>query len=279
MKRIPRILRSAALLGVLARAFGTLAAATPPPDPVVAFSRGLPRFFEQLGGLVASERMTQTLISERDATIARKRVIESDFEISHLAEDPAMLWEFRFVKTVDGKPAGAERAIEDFFRLRQPDAAAERGRIVALAMGKSLPGCYWHNLTVMLLAFEEANLGNFEWKPFAGGWAFRQVSGAGISENLYDPSAARHYPEGLLELSPDGTWARRLDMTFVTGPRIAHVVLTFSPPAAAGEPALPLRYQAAHENLKTRFAVDRAVFDYSNFRKFTVSTQEAPAAR
>lgn len=274
-KKRARVFAVAALCAGLA---GVAPAATPPPDPVVVFSRGLPRFFEQLGGLVASERMTQTLISERDATIARKRLIESDFEVSHLAEDPTMLWEFRFVKTVDGKPSGAERAIEDFFRLRQPDAAAERGQIVALAMGKSLPGCYWHNLTLMLLAFGEANLGNFEWKPFAGGWAFRQVRGAGISENLYDPSAARHYPDGLLKLSPDGTWARSLEMTFVTGPRVAHVVLTFSPPAAPGEPALPLRYQAAHENLLTRFAVDRAVFEYSNFRKFTVSTQEAPAA-
>ena len=138
VRRARRFLASLLIGGGIASA--APARAPEPPAPVVVFSRNLPAFFENLGQLVASERITQTLINETNAAVARRRVLESDFEVSHLAEDPSALWEFRFVKTVDGKPSGTERAIEDFFRLKQPSAAAERGRIVQLAIGKSLPG-------------------------------------------------------------------------------------------------------------------------------------------
>ncbi len=142
------------------------AAPPPVPDEIRAFARNLPDYFSKLEDIIATETITQTLLNDTtgNATVQRRRVLVSDYQIAHLGENPAALWEFRFVRSVDGqKLPDVDRKIEDFFRLRHPSAAAERRSIVDLAVGQSLPGCYWHNLTLVLLAFGEGPVENFDW--------------------------------------------------------------------------------------------------------------------
>ena len=252
-----------------------------PPAPVVAFSKALPAYFAEFENYVASERTVQQVMRENTAMVFRSRVLESDYEVAHLGEDPSALWEFRFVRSVDGRKIDADRQMGDFFRLRQPSAAAERRSIVELARQKSLPGYYWHNLTLTLLAFDTETLGDFDWTSRSDQFAFRQTRGPGIPEDLFDPDSPRHYPSGTITFDPKGGWLSRLYLEWTGGERRARITMKFSPPAAPGRIALPLRYEAVHERRTSGAVVDRTTFDYSNFRRFTVTTDqvEGPPAK
>jgi hypothetical protein len=267
-------MKIATFLVVLAASASAAPPLAEPPGPVVAFSKTLPAYFAELDNYVASERTVQQVMREDTAIVFRSRVLESDYEVAHLGEDPSALWEFRFVRAADGKKVDAERQMSDFFRLRQPSAAAERRSIVELARQKSLPGYYWHNLTLTLLAFDAETLGDFDWTARSGQFAFRQTRGPGIPEDLFDPASPRHYPEGMITFDPKGGWLSRLYLEWTGGERRARITMKFSPPAAPGRIALPLRYEAVHERRTSGAVVDRTTFDYSNFRRFTVTTDQ-----
>jgi hypothetical protein len=209
---------------------------------------------------------------ETTAIVFRSRVLESDYQVAHLGEDPSALWEFRFVRSADGKKLDVERQMGDFFRLRHPSAAAERRSIVELAREKSLPGYYWHNLTLALLAFGPETLDDFDWERKTDHYVFQQARGPGIPEDLFDPMSPRHYPTGTLTFDPKGGWLSRLYLEWTSGERRARVTMTFSPPPKPGAIALPRRYEAVHERRSTGMVIDRTTFDYSNFRRFTVTT-------
>jgi hypothetical protein len=249
------------------------------PAELSGFSRAVPGYFASLEEFVATEKITQDVMRESNQTVFRHQVLLSDFQIAHLGEDPEALWEFRFIRSVNGKALDADREIQDFFRLRQPNAAAERRSIVALARDHSLPGCYWHNLTLTLLAFGPGILDDFEWAKKGDGWAFRQVRGLGIPEDLFDPASPRHFPSGKLMLGADGISPAHLELEWTSRESRLRLTMDFSPPAKAGEIALPRRYVAAHERLSSGKLVDRTTFEYSDFRRFTVTTdQETPGA-
>jgi len=264
--------RAPTILLLAASALAAVPASTEPPAPVAAFSRSLPAYFAELENYVASERTVQQVMRETTAMIFRSRVIDSDYQVAHLGEDPAALWEFRFVKAVDGKKLDVERQVTDFFRLRHPSAAAERRSIVELARQKALPGYYWHNLTLTLLAFGPETIEDFDWERKSNAFGFRQTRGPGIPEDIFDPSSPRHYPNGTIAFDPKGGWLSRLYLEWTSGERRARLTMTFSPPAKSGDIALPRRYEAVHERRQTGKVIDRTTFDYSNFRRFTVTT-------
>jgi hypothetical protein len=196
------------LTGGLAVAAAVLAD-EPVPGPVRDFSREIPRIFSELENVVARERMTQVIFDSTSDRIFRRRVIVSDYQIAHLDEDPEALWEFRFVSQVDGKGIpGASQQIENFLRLRHRDARQERLRITNLGLSSSLPGCYWHNLTLVLRAFEAGNVEDFSWRRSRDLWLFEQVRGLGIPQDLFDPDSHRHYPRGSVAFSA-GSLSRR----------------------------------------------------------------------
>lgn len=264
------------LLALLAAAGARAAEAPAPPAALEAFSRGIFSYFAKLEDYVATERITQDVMRETNQTVLRHQVLLSDFQVAHLGEDPDALWEFRFVRSVDGKSLDTDRQIQDFFRLRQPSAAAERRSIVALARDHSLPGCYWHNLTLTLLAFTPHILDDFDWTAKGKGFAFRQVRGLGIPEDLFDPASPRHFPSGTLELGADGVSPAHLELEWTSRESRLRVKMDFSPPEKPGEIALPRRYVAVHERLSSGALIDRTTFEYSGFRRFTVTTaQEA----
>ena len=263
-----------ALLCVLLVSPFRAAAAAPVPAELSAFSKAIPAYFASLEEFVATEKITQDVMRESNQTVFRHQVLLSDFQIAHLGEDPDALWEFRFVRSVNGKPLDTDRQIQDFFRLRQPNAAAERRSIVALARDHSLPGCYWHNLTLTLLAFGPGILDDFEWTKKGDGWAFRQVRGLGIPEDLFDAASPRHFPSGKLSLGADGVSPAHLELDWTSRESRLRLSMDFSPPARAGEIALPHRYVAAHERLSSGKLVDRTTIEYSDFRRFTVTTDQ-----
>ena len=258
----------------------------PVPKEIRDFSRALPAYFAKLEDVVATETTTQTVLNDTtgNGTVQRKRTLVSDYQIAHLGENPAALWEFRFVRSVDGeKLPDVDRKIEDFFRLRHPSAEAERKSIVDLAIGQSLPGCYWHNITLVLLAFGEGPNENFEWTRRGSQFDFRQVRGLGIPEDLFNPKSPRHYPTGSLTIYPDGHSPELLELEFRTGVRRIRMRLEFSPPAAPEFISLPHVYEVNSDrvtlmgfNPETRIR-----YEYSDIRRFSVSTQEAipPATR
>ncbi len=256
------------------------------PREVRDFSRALPAYFSKLEDVVATETTTQTVLNDTtgNGTVQRKRTLVSDYQIAHLGQNPAALWEFRFVRSVDGqKIPDVDRKIEDFFRLRHPSAEAERKSIVDLAVGRSLPGCYWHNITLVLLAFGEGPNENFEWSQKGSQFLFRQVRGLGIPEDLFNPKSPRHYPSGALSIFPDGHSPEVLELEFRTGVRRIRMRLEFSPPAAPEFISLPHIYEVDSDrvtlmgfNPETRIR-----YEYSDIRRFSVSTEEAvpPATR
>jgi hypothetical protein len=183
-----------------------------------------------------------------------------------------MLWEFRFVRSVDGKTLDVERQMSDFFRLRHPSAKAERQGIVDLAREKSIPGHYWHNITLALVAFGPETLEDFDWERRSDRYLFRQARGPGMPEDLFDPASPRHYPTGTLTFDSKGGWLSRLYLEWPSGDTRARLTMTFSPPEKPGDIALPLRYEAVHERRTSTLVIDRTTFDYSHYRRFTVTT-------
>jgi hypothetical protein len=252
-----------------------LAAAPPaaPPDPVLAFARSIPRITSAMQDYVATETMTQRVMDPVADRPMRKTVLVSDYQIAPLDEDPAVLWEFRFVREADGKPVpGADRQIEDFFRLRSADAREERARIAKIGQSRSLPGCYWHNLTLLLQGFQGGNVLSFDWTPEGeGGFRFQQARGRGIPEDLFDPRSPRHFPTGKVTLA--GGALSRLEISWASGETVTDVTLEFAPPDADGV-IHPARYVArrrlAGPGHKTAL---ETIFEYSGYRKFTVTTE------
>jgi len=271
----PRFLSLVAAAAIGAAPVGVLRASSPPTE-IRTFSRTIPSYFERLEEFVATERIEQATMRQENATVYRKQILLSDYQIAHLGEDPNALWEFRFIRSIDGKNLDTDRQIQDFFRLRHPSAAAERRSIVQLAMDKSFPGCYWHNLTLSLLAFEPETLDDFDWERKGSRWLFKQARGPGIPEDLFDPTSPRDRPEGELTVRPDGS-PERLELEWTSRETRSRVTMTFSPPGADGI-ALPERYEAVHARLSTGTTRDRTVFTYSNFRRFTVSTDPATSS-
>jgi hypothetical protein len=254
------------------------------PDEMRAFARALPAYFSKLENIIATETITQTILNDTNGSVQRRRVLVSDYQIAHLGENPAALWEFRFVRSVDGqKLPDIDRKIDDFFRLRHPSAAAERRSIVDLAVGQSLPGCYWHNITLVLLAFGQGPNENFEWTRKGKEFLFRQVRGLGIPEDLFNPRSPRHYPSGVITIFPDGHSPARLELEFRTDIRRIRMRLEFSPPSSPELISLPRIYEVDSDRV-TMMGFNpetRIRFEYSDIRRFSVSTEEAvpPAAR
>lgn len=257
---------------------------SPVPKEMQDFARELPVYFSKLENVIATETITQKVLNDTNGTLLRRRVLVSDYQIAHLGENPAALWEFRFVRAVDGKKLpGVDRKIDDFFRLRHPSAEAERRSIVDLAVGQSLPGCYWHNLTLVLLAFAAGPNENFEWTRKGNEFLFRQVVGLGIPEDLFNPRSPRHYPSGAIAIYPDGHSPERLELEFRTDVRRIRMRLEFSPPSGPDFISLPRVYEVDSDrvtvlgfNPETRIR-----FEYSDIRRYSVSTEEAvpPAPR
>ena len=247
------------------------------PTEMRGFARELPAYFSKLENVIATETITQTILNDRNGTVQRRRVLVSDYQIAHLGENPAALWEFRFVRAVDGqKLPDIDRKIEDFFRLRHPSAEAERRSIVDLAVGQSLPGCYWHNITLVLLAFGQGPNENFEWTRKGRDFLFRQVRGLGIPEDLFNPRSPRHYPSGTITIFPDGQSPARLELEFRTDIRRIRMRLEFSPPTAPELISLPHAYEVDSDRVTLMgFNPETRVrFEYSNIRHFSVSTEE-----
>src|ERR1041385_346225 len=132
------------------------------PARMLEFSRKLPEVFEELGNLVAREEMVQQVY--RSGRLFDIRTLVSDYQVAHLDTDPSALWEFRFVRMIDGrKVPDFDRKVSDFFLLRHADAREERIRVTRQALDRSLPHCYWHNLTLALGALGAGLLPNYDW--------------------------------------------------------------------------------------------------------------------
>jgi hypothetical protein len=242
------------------------------PGPVRDFSREIPGFFSKLENVVARERMTQLIFDSTSDRVFRRRVIVSDYQIAHLEEDPEALWEFRFVSQVDGKAvAGASQKIEDFLRLRHRDAREERQRITNLGQAVSLPGCYWHNLTLILRAFEGSNVENFSWKQSGGRWLFEQVRGLGIPQDFFDPDSPRHYPRGSLVFSAGAL--SRLDLEWTANGLVTTISLEFSRPKAPDDIPLPKRYVAKRRTATSLLTAVQTTFEYGDYRRFQVKSE------
>ena len=244
-----------------------------PPPGVVAVSREVGRITSGLSDYVATERMTQMLMDPKADRVRRQQVLVSDYQIAPLEEDANALWEFRFVRQIDGKPVpGADRQIEDFSRLRHKDAKEERLAITKLGLSRSLPGCYWHNLTLTLLAFAGRNVENFSWDGEGDVWRFEQVRGPGIPEDVFNPRSARAYPRGTLTLSKGSL--SRLELEWASGDLVTSVALEFSPSAEPGGIPLPSRYVAKRRIAgASRKTVVETDFEYSGYRRFNVATE------
>ena len=242
------------------------------PDKIRAFAQQIPRIILQLQDYVATERMTQMIMDPRADRAMRKQVLLSDYQIAPLEEDPSVLWEFRFVRAIDGKPVpGSERQIDDFFRLRHRDAREERLSIAELGLSRSLPGCYWHNLTLVLQAFADPNVEDFDWKGEGDRWVFEQIRGFGIPEDLFDPKSPRHYPKGSLVFSKGSL--SHLELEWPSGAVVNAVTFDFSPSAEADPIPRPARYVAKKRVAGTRSkTLVETIFEYSDYRRFSVTT-------
>jgi hypothetical protein len=242
------------------------------PGPVRDFSREIPGIFSKLENVVARERMTQVIFDTTSDRIFRRRVIVSEYQIAHLEEDPEALWEFRFVSQVDGKAVpGASQKIEDFLRLRHRDAREERQRITILGQAVSLPGCYWHNLTLILRAYEGSNVENFSWKQSGGRWLFEQVRGLGIPQDFFDPGSPRHYPRGSLAFSAGAL--SRLDLEWTANGLVTTISLEFSKPKAPDDIPLPKRYVAKRRTATSLLTAVQTTFEYGDYRRFEVRSE------
>lgn len=240
--------------------------------PVRDFSREIPGIFSKLENVVARERMTQVIFDSTSDRVFRRRVIVSEYQIAHLEEDPEALWEFRFVSQVDGKAvAGSSQKIQDFLRLRHRDAREERQRITNLGQAVSLPGCYWHNLTLILRAYEGSNVENFSWKQSGGRWLFEQVRGLGIPQDFFDPASPRHYPRGSLVFSAGAL--SRLDLEWTANGLVTTISLEFSRPKAPDDIPLPKRYVAKRRTATSLLTAVQTTFEYGDYRRFEVRSE------
>lgn len=256
----------------------------PVPPAVLAFSRSLPRLFDEFERVVAREEMRQEIMDTRSDRTARRRVLASDYQIARLEKDPDALWEFRIVREVDGRIVrGADWRLDDFLRLRHADARAERLSIVDLARTQSLPGCYWHNVALVLIAFTEPYVGDFRWRGREERYEFEQVSGLGIPEDFFDPSSMRHYPRGVLILGGPGGPLRSLELRFTAKDTSVAMSLAFARQGTSDLP-MPLRFDierraastgASGETLRSPGrTLNRTTIEYSHYRRFTVTMEE-----
>jgi hypothetical protein len=251
----------------------TLPAAAAPPEDIRAFASDVPRVFSELENLVAREMMTQLVYDTASDRIVRRRVLVSDYQIAHLEEDPAVAWEFRFVREVDGKPvAGASHQLDDFLRLRHRDSREERMRITNLGLASSLPDCYWHNLTLVLRAFSGENADNFQWRSLRNGWAFEQVRGPGIPQNHFDPRSPRHYPKGSMTFE-EGSLSR-LQLEWSSDGLVTSVQLDFSRPVEPDLIPRPLKYVARKRREGSPRTLVQTTFEYDDYRRLGVSSEQ-----
>jgi hypothetical protein len=205
---------------------------------------------------------------------ADRRTLVSDYQVAHLDTDPSALWEFRFVRMIDGrKVRDFDRRLSDFFLLRSANAREERIRLARLAFERSLPFCYWHNLTLALQAFGEAQLSDYEWRATARGAKFRQVRGLGVSEDFFDPRSRRHYPSGEIVLDAESHRISRLTLEFPFQGDLVQASLRFAPAPPRGE-VLPREYDVARFRRQSGEVVTRTTFRYSEYRRFSVETNE-----
>ncbi len=264
---------AAALAAVLWVAPSGARAAQATPEPVRALALEIPSVLAEFENLVARERMTQVLFDTVADRPSRRRVIVSDYQIAPLDEDPSVLWEFRFVREVDGKPvAEADREMQDFLRLRHRDSKEERIRITNLGLSKSLPGCYWHNLSLILRAFEGSNVENFEWtRRGAITWSFEQVRGFGIPQDLFDPRSPRHYPRGSISFA--GGALSRLDLEWPADKFVTSVSLEFTPREPPASLPRPLRYVAKRRLASSQRALIQTTYEYGDYRRFSVQSE------
>ncbi len=246
------------------------------PEPIRELSRQVSRILAQMQNLVARERMTQIVYDTSSERVIRRRVLSSDYQIAPLDAEPDALWEFRFVREVDGRAVpGAERGPEDFLRLRSRASLEERMRVTELGRSRSLPGCYWHNLTLVLRAFEGGNVDQFEWRRRGPAWLFEQVRGPGIPDNGFDPRSPRHYPHGSLEIA-DGS-LRRVDFEWTSGGLVTSVAMDFTPPEDPDRIPKPLKYVARTRQASGPRPLSQTTFEYGDYRRFGVSTETATA--
>jgi hypothetical protein len=265
---------------VIAAAVAALAASSESsaqaPEPIRSLADEVPRILAQMQNLVARERMTQIVYDTASERVVRRRVLASDYQIAPLDAEPDALWEFRFVREVDGRPVpGADRQIEDFLRLRDRASLEERMRVTELGLARSLPGCYWHNLTLVLRAFEGPNVEQFEWRRRGDSWLFEQVRGPGIPDNAFDPRSARHYPHGSLTLSRGSL--SRVDFEWTSGGLVTSVAMDFTPPAEPDRIPRPLKYVARTHAASSSRPLSQTTFEYGDYRRFGVQTESAAA--
>jgi len=260
---------------LLFRAAPEVAGTQTVPPGVLDFSRALPRLFDDLGNTVAREEMVQQLY--RHGRLADRRVLVSDYQVAHLDADPSALWEFRFVRMVDGrKVRDFDRRVSDFFLLRNASAREERIRLTRLAFDQSLPFCYWHNLTLTLEAFAESLLSDYEWRATSEGAKFRQVRGLGLPEDFFDPRSARHYPSGEIRLAGERHQLSRLTLEFPFQGDLVRASLRFGPAEPASGAVVPREYEVIRFRRQSGEVVTRTTFRYSEFRRFSVETRENP---
>jgi hypothetical protein len=230
-----------------------------------------------MANFLARETMHQELFGPRNGSVARRRVIVADYQISHLLEEPESLWEFRFVQSVDGHARpGVDEEIARLASLRHASATEERRQIAENARRESLPGCAWHNLGLVLLAFREPYLPYFDWKQKGDHFEFRQSRGPGIPEDFFDPQSPRHYPTGELGLAADGS-VSRLDMRYESQEYNVRMRFSFAPPAA-GAPSMPRRAEVrSYRPSSMGEALEsRLISDFTDYREFQVTTDESP---
>jgi hypothetical protein len=244
------------------------------PARLLRFSDGVPAYLGELTNYVAREAIHQELFGARNGQVERRRDLVADYQIAPLVEDPSALFEFRFIRSVDGRNRPeVDGEIASLPGLRHANAMKERRRIVDLAIHESLPGCYFQNLTLLLFAFERDFLDDFEWKEVGDRFDFRQVKGPGIPEDYFDPKSPRSYPSGSLWLTPDGLSIVRLDLLQATERRSLNCRLEFGPPAP-GSPSLPRHFEVrAYRPSSTGGFLEAATtLDYSDYRRFEVTT-------
>ena len=273
--------RALFLLAATAAAISSAESPAPPdaPQKVLAFSRSLSNYFDRMENLVAREVMTQQIFNNTNGTVFRKRVLVSDFQIARLEEDVSSLWEFRFVRLLDGVPLDESgRQLADFLRLRHTNAREERLGLVRMAVTKSLPGCYWHNLALVLKAFDPTVLPNFAWKDQGSTFAFEQLRGLGIPEDFFDPHSLRHYPKGALTFSEPGGWLSAVELDFPSDEFRIRMRLRFSKPAPPDLVPLPKEFVVDRLRLSTGLPLTRTTFAYSDFQRFTVTSEDSSGA-